>query len=426
MNSENEKITDDDIKKIVNTLDGNTSNGNTSNNGTTKEGTSNNSTSNNGESTSKANRKYYVYMLCESDNKPFYIGKGTGDRIFNHEKDAEKEIEEEKKQIENQVKKEMKLTADELKNNIIAQNRIKSECEKIEEEITAKYKKINDIGIGNVKKVIVKWGLTKDEAFMAESSLINAYVLTNGRKSLTNIINGHRSIPEKKNRSCETKARTVECFLRECAAEDMLITKLNDIPVMFVKIGASYPECKDLPDDKQEEAIYQCARGAWKIGKNVQKHLDKIQYVFALYNSIVVGIYPVDKNSWIARKDITADYDFPEYPFKIRKIEREYTLALAKCNDEEEVKEICNARGLDFDEFKQILNNEDFKSWSKRMFFKSTDDKNIPENVSAFLNNELKIPDGKEPRKLEQNEQYNFKIVKNQIKINQYNKTSEE
>ena len=60
------------------------------------------------------------------------------------------------------------------------------------------------------------------------------------------------------------------------------------------------------------------------------------------------------------------------------------------------------------------------------MFFKSTDDKNIPENVSAFLNNELKIPDGKEPRKLEQNEQYNFKIVKNQLKINQYNKTSEE
>ena len=115
----------------------------------------------------------------------------------------------------------------------------------------------------------------------------------------------------------------------------MLITKLNDIPVMFVKIGASYPECKDLPDDKQEEAIYQCARGAWKIGKNVQKHLDKIQYVFALYNSIVVGIYPVDKNSWIARKDITADYDFPEYPFKIRKIEREYTVAFAKCNDVE-------------------------------------------------------------------------------------------
>lgn len=66
------------------------------------------------------------YMLCESDNKPFYIGKGTGDRIFRHEKGAEKEIEEEKENIEKKVQKEMKLTSDEIKNNIIAQNRIKS------------------------------------------------------------------------------------------------------------------------------------------------------------------------------------------------------------------------------------------------------------------------------------------------------------
>ena len=39
-------------------------------------------------------KKYYVYMLCGAKNKPFYIGKGEGGRIWQHEEDAHKKGEE--------------------------------------------------------------------------------------------------------------------------------------------------------------------------------------------------------------------------------------------------------------------------------------------------------------------------------------------
>lgn len=141
-------------------------------------------------------KNFYVYMLCDKNNKPFYIGKGEGERVWQHEKDAAADInekEERKNEITEKIESDKKLT------DIEKKAKINFEVALIEKDINAKYSKIKDIGVGNVKKVIVKWGLTSNEAFMAESALINAYSLTNGEKSLANIVNGHMSEPEKQN-----------------------------------------------------------------------------------------------------------------------------------------------------------------------------------------------------------------------------------
>lgn len=35
-----------------------------------------------------ASRRFYVYILCRPNGKPFYVGKGTGDRINDHDGEA--------------------------------------------------------------------------------------------------------------------------------------------------------------------------------------------------------------------------------------------------------------------------------------------------------------------------------------------------
>lgn len=125
--------------------------------------------------------RFYVYALCEKNENeeiiPFYIGKGEGDRVWAHEDGEEKEREKIKD-----------VDSDEDKDN----------------EISEKYKKIKKLksqGI-EVEKIIIKWGMTEDEAFMAESALINLLKIDNLKVSknqgLTNIQNGHISKGEKK------------------------------------------------------------------------------------------------------------------------------------------------------------------------------------------------------------------------------------
>ena len=90
--------------------------------------------------------EYYVYSLIDPRNrKVFYIGRGTGNRIFEHEK---------------------------LKLKTIAE--------------------IQATGL-EVEKVIIKCNLTESEAFASEAALINIFNYVENSR-LTNIVAGHHSI----------------------------------------------------------------------------------------------------------------------------------------------------------------------------------------------------------------------------------------
>ena len=98
---------------------------------------------------------YYVYGLIDPRNKQiFYIGKGTKNRVFEHEKESLGSPDSEK-----------------LKLKTIS--------------------KIKDAGL-EVEKIIINCNLTEEEAFAAEASLINAFNYISDAK-LTNIVAGHHS-----------------------------------------------------------------------------------------------------------------------------------------------------------------------------------------------------------------------------------------
>ena len=98
---------------------------------------------------------YYVYGLIDPRSKQiFYIGKGTKNRVFEHEKESLGSPDSEKLKL--------KTIAD-----------------------------IKNAGF-EVEKIIINSNLTEEEAFAAEASLINAFNYV-GDAGLTNIVAGHLS-----------------------------------------------------------------------------------------------------------------------------------------------------------------------------------------------------------------------------------------
>jgi len=123
---------------------------------------------------SKEELEYYVYVLIDPrDNQVFYVGKGTGDRVFAHHGD------------------DTFIDTEKIK-RIIA---IESEGY-------------------NVVRKIVNYKLTEEEAFASEASLINFIGINN----LTNIARGHKvycsySVEEFENENGAEKIKIVDSVL---------------------------------------------------------------------------------------------------------------------------------------------------------------------------------------------------------------------
>ena len=231
-----------------------------------------------GDVNNNEKNKYYVYALCERTSEgnliPFYIGKGDGDRVWQHEEGKEKEIKKIEQTVANEEERNRKI-----------------------EELSEKYKRIHKLGSSKIEKVIIKWGMTNNEAFMAESALINIFRLDGikfdiAKAPLTNIDNGHHSEGEAKS-LCYTKARTIEEFYNDCALPPI---DLNDIHnVVLISINRGYEECKNIESSKRDAAVRDAVRGFWKLRNNTPN------IVFAMYQQKVVGVYRI-KHQYIEKR----------------------------------------------------------------------------------------------------------------------------
>ena len=185
---------------------------------------------------------YYVYMLIDPrDGKPFYVGKGKENRVFQHIEDA-------------------------INNPSISSD---------------KYDTIRDIIAANMNVVhlIVCHGLKNQiEAYRIESVLIDTlYYL---KYDLTNEVLGHHSE--------ETGIMTTNEIKRLYSA-----MPLNSIDnnCVIININGQYNRCMG------SNGIYQATKEIWRMDK---KRLNNIKYVLSEYRGLIIEVFEVDE--WYSKK----------------------------------------------------------------------------------------------------------------------------
>lgn len=180
---------------------------------------------------------YYVYMLIDPETKrPFYIGKGTGDRVFAH------------------VAGSIGMT----------------------DPINMKYEKILSLRQKNLTPdhVIVRHGLSETMAFEIESSLIDSLRFIG--YEVTNLVDGHDAD--------ERGLMTSDEIIRKYHADE-----LNDIDTDCVIINISRKYKRGF----SHEDIYDAAKEAWVISKS---RIANLRYVLVEYRGLIVEVFEV--SSW--------------------------------------------------------------------------------------------------------------------------------
>lgn len=183
-------------------------------------------------------RKYYVYRLIDPRTyETFYVGKGCGDRVFQHTKNVKALIENAKN-----------YDISSLKAQQIAQ-------------IISSGKE--------VLSVIHRYGLTENEAFEVEAALIDAY------PGLTNIQSGHNND-------------------RGLIATEDLFDYIN--AKEYIEPTEKYIIIKTTPQVINiNGSLYEATRKAWSANL---KRASKYKYVLSVVSGIVREVYEVDTNGW--------------------------------------------------------------------------------------------------------------------------------
>lgn len=178
-------------------------------------------------------KKYYVYRLVDPRTfHTFYVGKGCGNRVFQHA-EAAKEL-----------------------------------ISKDEDSISLKFQTISEI-IAAGKEVICfihRWGLYETTAFEVEAALIDCY------PGLTNVQSGHHS---------ECGLISVEDFEKMSNVQEY-----NEPEEDYVIIKTTVKAIEANGD------LYEATRRSWNAKLDKAK---KYKYVLSVINGIVKEVYYVDE-----------------------------------------------------------------------------------------------------------------------------------
>lgn len=193
----------------------------------------------------------YVYILADTDGKPFYIGKGTGRRVLQHFEETVKDVLNDKEKI-NKIKRvfengEPKIKL--LRTNLMTEN-------------------------GNDR-----------EAFLVEQVAIDLL----GMNNLVNEVSGHHSN--------QFGIRYLDDFINEHKSTPL---RLEELPgqVLAVKIK-KYWDDRDWRNSRTDSSLYDACRRAWKCSEGRLLEKDgsvKLKYVLAVSDEIIREVYSV--HSW--------------------------------------------------------------------------------------------------------------------------------
>jgi hypothetical protein len=178
---------------------------------------------------------YYVYRLEDPRNgKTFYVGKGVGNRVFQHVAEAVKDSE----------------------------------------RVTLKLDRIRDIEADNVRvrHVIHRHGLTEKEAYEVEASLIDAYNVQDD--GLTNIQGGYQN--------GERGQMGVDDVIALHLAEPIEI----QIPMLLVNLRRQFEH------GLTAEQLYARSRGGWEL--QPKRHI-RVKHAMAIAFGIIREVYRLER-----------------------------------------------------------------------------------------------------------------------------------
>jgi hypothetical protein len=181
---------------------------------------------------------YYVYGLINPlTNKIFYIGKGTGNRVFAHKE----EVLENKSDFESLKKLEIKEV---IKNNL------------------------------DISHIIIRHGLTEKEAYLVEATLIDYHNFNLNK--LTNEVLGHDSN--------YYGIKTSDELIRQYNAPKLERLLHN---VIIININKQYALAKH-----SNQSIYNATKESWVIS---ERRIGTLEYALSEYQGIIIAVFKINR-----------------------------------------------------------------------------------------------------------------------------------